>query len=113
MGYEGIISRTYFSALGGIVPEDFKFEKRSKMPPRDPFNSMLSLGYSMLFNEILSDLIAVGLHPYVGFMHKIAKGHPVLASDLIDCVRIISISIASILIVKASGSNAVNMQVRS
>lgn len=84
MGYEGIISRTYFSALGEIVPEEFKFEKRSKMPPRDPFNSMLSLGYSMLFNEILSDLIAVGLHPYVGFMHKIAKGHPALASDLIE-----------------------------
>ena len=84
MGYEGIISRTYFSALGEIVPNEFKFEKRSKMPPRDPFNSMLSLGYSMLFNEILSDVIAVGLHPYVGFMHKITKGHPALASDLIE-----------------------------
>ena len=84
MGYEGIISRTYFSALGEIVPDEFQFEKRSKMPPRDPFNSMLSLGYSMLFNEILSDIIAVGLHPYVGFMHKITKGHPALASDLIE-----------------------------
>lgn len=84
MGYEGIISRMYFSALGEIVPAEFKFEKRTKMPPRDPFNSMLSLGYSMLFNEILADIIAVGLHPYVGFMHKIVKGHPALASDLIE-----------------------------
>lgn len=84
MGYEGIISRIYFDALSYVVPQEFKFEKRTKMPPRDPFNSMISLGYSMLFNEILSDLIAVGLHPYVGFMHRIAKGHPALVSDLIE-----------------------------
>lgn len=84
MGYEGIISRIYFSALGKIVPEEFSFEKRTKMPPRDPFNSMLSLGYSMLFNEIMSDVLAIGLHPYVGFMHSIAKGHPALISDLIE-----------------------------
>lgn len=84
MGYEGIISRIYFSALGEIVPEGFKFTKRTKMPPRDPINSMLSLGYSMLFNEIMSDVLAVGMHPYVGFMHSIAKGHPALVSDLIE-----------------------------
>lgn len=84
MGYEGIISRIYFGALGKIVPEAFKFDKRSKMPPRDPFNSMLSLGYSMLFNEIMSDVLSIGMHPYVGFMHKIAKGHPALVSDLIE-----------------------------
>ena len=45
---------------------------------------MLSLGYSMLFNEIMSNVLALGLHPYVGFMHRIAKGHPALVSDLIE-----------------------------
>lgn len=84
MGYEGIISRIYFSALGEIVPKEFKFEKRSKRPPTDPFNSMLSLGYSMLFNEIMSNLLTLGLHPYVGFMHRLAKGHAALVSDLIE-----------------------------
>lgn len=84
MGYEGIISRIYFSALGAVVPEEFKFSKRSKRPPTDPFNSMLSLGYSMLFNEIFSNVVAVGMHPYVGFLHKIHKGHPALASDLLE-----------------------------
>lgn len=83
-GYEGIISRIYFSALGKIVKEPFSFEKRTKNPPQDPVNSMLSLGYSMLFNEILANIISTGLHPYVGFFHKIAKGHPALASDLIE-----------------------------
>lgn len=38
----------------------------------------------MLFNEILANTISVGLHPYVGFFHSIAKGHPALASDLIE-----------------------------
>lgn len=84
MGYEGIISRIYFSALGKLVPESFAFLKRSKQPPMDPFNSMLSLGYSMLFNEVLVDIISVGLHPYVGFLHRIAKGHPALVSDLME-----------------------------
>lgn len=84
MGYEGIISRIYFEALGMIVPEPFKFDKRSKQPPRDPFNAMLGLGYSMLFNEILAGIMNAGLHPFVGCMHSIAKGHPALASDLIE-----------------------------
>lgn len=84
IGYEGITSRIYFEALGIIVPEEFRFERRSKRPPLDPFNSMLSLGYSMLFNEILAGVINAGLHPYVGCLHKLAKGHPALISDLIE-----------------------------
>lgn len=84
MGYEGIISRVYFYALGKLVPDAYAFERRSKQPPRDPFNSMLSLGYSMLFDEILTSVISCGLHPYVGCLHKIVKGHPALVSDLIE-----------------------------
>ena len=84
MGYEGLISRLYFEALGKIVPPTFAFTKRTKQPPRDPFNAMLGLGYSMLFNEILAGVINAGLHPFVGVMHSLAKGHPALASDLIE-----------------------------
>ena len=84
MGYEGIISRLYFEALGKIVPPTFSFTKRSKQPPRDEFNAMLGLGYSMLFNEILAGLINAGLHPFIGVMHSLGKGHPALASDLIE-----------------------------
>ncbi len=84
MGYEGLASRTYFAALGMIADEPFQFVKRSKQPPRNPFNSMLSLGYNMLFNEILASVVAVGLHPYVGFLHQLAKGHPALVSDLME-----------------------------
>ncbi len=65
MGYEGIISRLYFEALGKIVPPSFSFSKRSKQPPRDEFNAMLG-------------------HPFVGVMHSLGKGHPALVSDLIE-----------------------------
>ena len=40
MGYEGIISKLYFEAIGKMVPEEFSFSRRSKHPPLDPFNSM-------------------------------------------------------------------------
>ncbi|MCI5709472.1 CRISPR-associated endonuclease Cas1 [Veillonella caviae] len=84
MGYEGIISRIYFEALGKMVPLIFSFQKRTKQPPRDPFNAALGLGYSMLFNEILAGIVNAGLHPFVGCMHALGKGHPALASDLIE-----------------------------
>lgn len=44
MGYEGIAAKNYFAALAEMVPKDFAFEKRSRRPPRDMFNSMLSFG---------------------------------------------------------------------
>lgn len=84
MGYEGIISRLYFEGLGKIVPIEFAFTKRSKQPPLDPFNAMLGLGYSMLFNEIMAGVINAGLHPFVGCMHALKAGHPALVSDLIE-----------------------------
>lgn len=100
MGYEGIISRIYFDALGDVVSDPFKFEKRTKRPPRDPVNSMLSLGYSMLFNEILTSVISVGLHPYVGFLHRLAKGHPALVSDLMEEWRAVLIDSLVLAIIK-------------
>ena len=84
MGYEGNASRIYFEALGLLVKDDFKFKGRSKQPPRDPFNSLLSFGYTLLLYEIYTAITNKGLHPYAGFMHKIRKGHPALASDLIE-----------------------------
>lgn len=84
MGYEGAAARQYFVTLGQLVEEDFKFEKRSRRPPKDAFNSMLSLGYSMLMNEIYGKLENRGLNPYFGFMHQDREKHPTLASDLME-----------------------------
>lgn len=84
MGYEGAAARNYFSMLGQLVEKDFSFKKRSRRPPKDAFNSMLSLGYSMLMNEIYGKLENKGLNPYFGLMHQDREKHPTLASDLME-----------------------------
>ena len=84
MGYEGIIARNYFTALGQMVPQEFSFEKRTRRPPEDPFNAMLGLGYSMLFSELYTAIENEGLHPYFGFLHALKEHHPALVSDLME-----------------------------
>ena len=84
MGYEGTAAKAYFKILGELVDKDFKFSGRSRRPPKDSFNSMLSLGYSILLNEIYGKLEARGLNPYFGFMHTDREKHPALASDLME-----------------------------
>lgn len=84
MGFEGSAARIYFNALGGIVDPAFCFEKRTRRPPKDAFNSMLSLGYTILANEITAAIDATGLSPYCGFLHAERSGNPVLAFDMIE-----------------------------
>lgn len=84
MGYEGAAARLYFSMLGKLVDSEFVFKKRSRRPPKDAFNSMLSLGYSMLMNEIYGKLENRGLNPYFGFLHQDREKHPTLASDMME-----------------------------
>ena len=84
MGYEGAAARSYFSALGNLIDPDFYFEKRTRRPPLDPFNSMISLGYSVILNEIYGKLEGKGLNPYFGMLHQDHEKHPTLASDLME-----------------------------
>ena len=87
MGHEGTAAHHYFQALGKMVRREFAFDKRSKRPPTDPVNAMLSLGYTLLFNEMVSAAEAVGLDPYLGFVHEIDYGRPSLALDLVEEFR--------------------------
>ncbi len=84
MGYEGSAARQYFAALSKMIKEDFKFSGRNKRPPRDAFNSMISLGYTILMYEIMGEIENRGITPYIGFMHKDIERHPTLASDLLE-----------------------------
>lgn len=84
MGYEGAASRYYFSGLSRLVPETFHFSGRSRRPPKDAFNSMLSLGYTLLMYEIYGEVENNGLNVYAGFMHADQERHPTLASDLME-----------------------------
>ena len=84
MGYEGISAREYFDAISKTINEEFAFSGRNKRPPKDMFNAMLSMSYSILFSEICSIVAAKGLYIYAGFMHSDKKGHPALVSDLME-----------------------------
>ena len=84
IGYEGQAAKAYFEGLSQLVDTPFRFHGRSRRPPLDPFNSMLSLGYSVLMNEIYSKIEAKGLNPYFGFVHRDNENHPTLASDLME-----------------------------
>ena len=84
MGFEGAAARIYFAELGRLIDEEFKFSGRNRRPPLDPFNSVISLGYSIILNEIYGKLEGKGLNPYFGVLHKDREKHPTLASDLME-----------------------------
>lgn len=83
-GYEGRAARIYFDALSRRIDPAFLFHGRSRRPPRDPFNCLISLGYSVLTNEICDQVEVHGLNSYFGFIHRDAEKHPTLASDLLE-----------------------------
>lgn len=84
MGYEGQCAKIYFEGMSKCIDPQFSFKGRSRRPPRDEFNSLISLGYSILLNEIYGEIENKGLHPYFGFMHRDSEHHPTLASDLLE-----------------------------
>lgn len=83
-GYEGMAAKIYFSGLSKCVDEEFAFTGRSRRPPKDEFNSMLSMGYSILMREIQCQLELHGLNTYLGLMHRDNYNTPALACDLME-----------------------------
>jgi CRISPR-associated endonuclease Cas1 len=64
-------------------------KERTKRPPRDPINSLLSFAYSLVFGEMQTALLAEGLDPYPGLLHDLRPNHPALASDLVEPYRVL------------------------
>jgi CRISP-associated protein Cas1 len=87
-GYEGITAVRYFSGLNQtIINPLFSFNGRNRQPPTDPVNSLLSFGYTLLFNNVLSLILAEGLSPYLGNLHHGEDKKPYLAFDLMEEFR--------------------------
>ena len=84
MGFEGYAAKTYFQGISSVIDKQFSFTGRNRQPPRDEFNSLLSLGYSVIMNVMYSSIESKGLNPYFGFLHQDKEKHPTLASDLIE-----------------------------
>ncbi len=89
-GLEGVGASAYFGVLDERIlqgKETFFFRARSRRPPLDPFNALLSFAYSLLANDCASALESVGLDSYAGFLHRDRPGRASLALDLMEELR--------------------------
>ena len=89
-GIEGEAASSYFAAFNHMVRPDhtaFDFKGRSRRPPLDPINALLSFAYGMLRNECASALESVGLDPQIGYLHALRPGRAALALDLMEELR--------------------------
>ncbi len=86
-GMEGAAAAHYFAALALKLPDSLKFHGRNRQPPKDPFNSVLSLGYTLLHFEWVRQIYLAGLDPFCGFLHTILPGRESLACDLLEPFR--------------------------
>ncbi len=89
-GLEGEAAATYFAAFDAMIraaDPALRFATRSRRPPRDPVNAMLSFAYALVRHDCTSALAAVGLDPAVGYLHADRPGRPSLALDLMEEFR--------------------------
>lgn len=90
MGIEGIAAKAYFGEFSQMILRNenvFVFDGRTRRPPLDPVNAMLSFAYTLLGNEIAGALETVGLDPAVGYLHTVRPGRASLALDLLEELR--------------------------
>jgi len=90
-GIEGEAARQYFTALNALIRaparDSFRMDGRSRRPPRDRINALLSFLYSLLMNDCRSAIEAAGLDPQIGFLHAVRPGRAALALDLMEEFR--------------------------
>lgn len=89
-GVEGEAGRAYFDVFDGLISRDdgdLRFHGRTRRPPTDPINAMLSFAYAVLAHDVRSACESVGLDPQVGFLHRDRPGRAGLALDLMEELR--------------------------
>lgn len=86
-GVEGYAAALYFKRLATFFPAAFPFTGRSRRPPRDAANALLSFAYTIVLSEVDAALRAAGFDPCLGFLHEISYGRPSLALDLLEPLR--------------------------
>jgi len=87
LGIEGNAAKLHFTYLSQFSTGSLHFQNRSQRPPKDEANAILSFGYTLLTNIVNGLIIAHGLDPYLGFLHKPDYGRPSLALDILEPYR--------------------------
>ncbi len=86
-GLEGAAGASYFAAYTAMFAPSLEFNRRTRRPPQDPVNAMLSLCYTLLHFEMLREIEIIGLDPTIGFYHQFEYGRESLACDLVEPYR--------------------------
>ncbi len=104
-GHEGDAAARYFAALPSILPPPWRsdFAGRSRRPPRDRINAMLSFGYALLVRDSSAALARVGLDPMLGLFHTMIPGRPALALDVMEPYRAAWVDAAILRLVAIGG----------
>ena len=87
MGCEGRAKDAYYSAFEHILKEDFLFEKRTKRPPRNPVNALISFGNSLIYSTVLSELYHTQLNPAISYLHEPGSRRYSLSLDLAEIFK--------------------------
>jgi len=87
LGLEGSFSREYFGHYFALFSKRLHEGKRSRNPPQDPVNAMMSFFYMMTYNLITVRLLSFGFEPSIGFLHQPFRSHNALASDFMELFR--------------------------
>jgi CRISPR-associated protein Cas1 len=87
LGLEGSFARAYFALYFKLIHKRFHNNRRTKRPPLDPANALLSYMYSMLYHILTAKLISYGFEPGIGYLHAPFRTHNALSSDIMELFR--------------------------
>lgn len=87
-GLEGAAGQLFFQTLSDVLPEEYRFDGRSRMPARDPFNAFLNYGLAILYGKTEQALLLAGINPYIGFLHRDGYRLKSMVFDFIEPYRI-------------------------
>lgn len=114
-GQEGMAAVSYFGVFDAMVTAqrtDFRFDGRSRRPPRDRVNCLLSFLYSLWTNDCTSALEGVGLDPQFGILHALRPGRPGLALDLVEEFRAVVLDRLALTLINRKQLAADDFQLR-
>lgn len=89
-GMEGTSQRLYFQTMSQLMPDEYRFDSRSRQPADDLFNALLNYAYGILYRKIETALTKAGLNPYIGFMHRDDYKRKSLIFDFIEPFRVMA-----------------------
>lgn len=106
MGAEGRARKLYYESFNSFLKKDFKFVKRTKQPPLDPINCLISFGNGLMYSTVLSEIYKTPLDPTVSFLHEPSTKRFSLSLDLAEIFKPI---IIDSIIFKLINKNIINL----